>query len=345
MSSISEALRPIAIDPPSIDMTVVANAVTEQFGIVGKYAALVSERDQNFKLTTAAGERYVVKIVGAAEDIVVTDFQIAALLHLEEKEIGGVPRIVRTKSDQSRGEILADDGSVSCLRLVTWLSGDVLVAREMSEALATQIGHRLGDLDRALQDFTHEGDCQILLWDTQRASELRELGIHIDDPQIRRRVSRVLDDFDERTLPALPHLPRQVIHNDFNPENILLSDAGDVVGIIDFSDMLRAPRVVDLSTAASYFRGEKPLQHILPLVAAYCERVALRDEELDQLFDLIRTRLAMTLTVLYWRLSARRQGDSYREKTLANNLGAYDFLVALDALGREAVTEQFKKLR
>ena len=264
------------------------------------------------------------------------------MLHLEEKEISGVPRIVRTKSDQNRGEILADDGSVSCLRLVTWLSGDVLVARETSEAVATQIGHRLGDLDRALQDFTHEGDCQILLWDTQRASELRELAIHIDDPQIRRRVSLVLDDFKERTLPALPHLPRQVIHNDFNPENILLSDAGDVVGIIDFSDMLRAPRVVDLSTAASYLRGEKPLQHILPLVAAYCERVALRDEELDQLFDLIRTRLAMTLTVLYWRLSTRRQGDPYREKTLANDRGTYEFLVALDALGREAVTEQFK---
>ena len=84
-------------------------------------------------------------------------------------------------------------------------------------------------------------------------------------------------------------------------------------------------------------------QNILPLVTAYCERVALRDEELDQLFDLIRTRLAMTLTVLYWRLSTRRQGDLYREKTLANDRGTYDFLVALDALGREAVTEQFKE--
>jgi hypothetical protein len=51
----------------------------------------------------------------------------------------------------------------------------------------------------------------------------------------------------------------------------------------------------------------------------------------------------MTLTVLYWRLSTRRQGDPYREKTLANDRGTYDFLVALDALGREAVTEQFKE--
>jgi Ser/Thr protein kinase RdoA (MazF antagonist) len=107
--------------------------------------------------------------------------------------------------------------------------------------------------------------------------------------------------------------------------------------------MLRAPRVVDLSTAASYLCDERPLQFILPLVTAYCERVALRDEELDQLFDLIRTRLAMTLTVLYWRLSTRRQGDPYREKTLASHRGAHDFLAALDALGREAVTEQFKK--
>jgi len=343
MSSISDALKSVAADPPSFETVVVAKAVSEQFGLAGKYAELVSERDQNFKLTTAGGDRYVVKIVCAAEETAVTDFQIAALQHLESKGFTGVPRIVRTTSNQGRGLILADDGSRSCLRLVSWLSGDVLAAHETSEALATQLGQRLADLNLALEDLDHEGDRQVLLWDIQRAGRLRELCIHIDDAVIRGRVEAALEDFELRVSPALAGLPHQAIHNDVNPDNVLLSDSGVVSGVIDFGDMMRAPRVIELSTAASYFRSEKPLLYILPLVTAYCSRNPLGVQELEQLYDLIRTRLAMTLSILYWRLSAREKGDPYSEKTLANERDAVDFLAALDAMGREAVTDQLRK--
>lgn len=334
-----DSLYSTASVPPSFEAVAVASAVKEQYGLAGEYAELVSERDQNFKLTTKNGDCYVVKIVGAAEDIAVTDFQVAALLHLEKKRFMGVPRIVRTVSGQGRGTILAADGTMSCLRLVTWLSGELLAARSRSEALAMQLGHHLADLNRALEDFDHKGDRQVLLWDTLRAADLSELSGHISDASIRQRVVAVLDDFAARVLPALAILPHQVIHNDVNPENVLLDESGAVSGVIDFGDMMRAPRIIELSTAASYQRSKNPLQYILPLVMAYCSRNPLKAQELGQLYDLIRTRLAITLTILYWRLSARRPGDPYREKTLAIEQDAYDFLVALEALGREAVTK------
>jgi hydroxylysine kinase len=342
-NSISDTLKSVAADPPNLDTVDVANAVAEQYGLVGTYAALVSERDQNFKLTTEAGDRYVVKIVCTAEETTVTDFQIAALLHLENKGFSGVPRIVRTKSDQGRGAILADDGSMSCLRLVTWLSGELLAAREPSENLATQLGHRLADLDLALEDFDHQGDRQVLLWDIQRAGNLRKLSNHIGDGEIRRRVVGVLDDFASCVSPALAGLCHQVIHNDVNPDNVLLNDSGAVFGVIDFGDMMRAPRVIELSTAASYLRSEKPLQYILPLITAYCSRNPLEEREVGHLYDLIRARLAMTLSILFWRLSAREPGDPYREKSLAVERDAYDFLIALESLGREHVSERLKE--
>jgi hypothetical protein len=44
----------------------------------------------------------------------------------------------------------------------------------------------------------------------------------------------------------------------------------------------------------------------------------------------------MTLIVLYWRLAARDEDDPYRQKTLENESDAFEFLVFLTDLGRDA---------
>jgi len=329
-------LDSISAAPPNLSTERVASACREQFGLAGQFTPLVSERDQNFALQANDGRRFVVKVTGRAELAAVTDFQIQALLHLEKVGVAGVPRIVRTVSGDDRGSIQDDDGDAMCLRIVTWLEGQMLHDVPLSVDIARAFGRHLAELDLGLLGFTHPGDRQILLWDTQRAAELRGLLSHIDDPDIRGQVEIVLNAFDERVMPQLQALPHQVIHNDANSENVLLDDAGEVTGMIDFGDMLWAPRIIEISTAASYLRtrDRNPLKFIAPFVAGYRERSPLSDAELNILFDLVRTRLAMTLSILYWRVSAREPGDSYREKSLASEAAAADFLASLSAMGR-----------
>jgi len=331
----------VPIEPPNLDGAVVASAVFEQFGLSGDYTELVSERDQNFRLTTADGTSFVVKISGRAEDPIVTDFQIAGLIHLESRGLAGVPRILRTTSGQDRGAIHTDNGSEFSLRVVTWLGGKLLCDFDVSPDIAERLGQRLAELDLALEDFSHDGESQFLIWDSQRAGDLRSLLIHVNDAAVRESVENVLDDFDNKVKPVLEDLPRQVIHNDANDENILLDSNSDISGIIDFGDMLRAPRIVEVATAASYLRtDDDPLRLIEPFVAAYDSKNALLDAEFELLFDLIRTRLAMTLIILYWRLAAREKADPYRQKSLAANSNALNFLQNLSALGREAFIER-----
>ena len=52
------------------------------YGLDADVSPLPSERDQNFLLTTAGGDRHVLKISNAGEDPRVIDLQNAALLHL-----------------------------------------------------------------------------------------------------------------------------------------------------------------------------------------------------------------------------------------------------------------------
>jgi len=97
--------------------------------------------------------------------------------------------------------------------------------------------------------------------------------------------ARCLDGFVSHALPALGRLRSQVIHNDFNPHNLLV-DAGDpsrITGIIDFGDMVWGPRVIDLAVAAAYHVpvDGNPLAEIIDLVTAYHSVNPLQPHEVD----------------------------------------------------------------
>jgi Ser/Thr protein kinase RdoA (MazF antagonist) len=342
MRATNDLLRFIAVEPPGFDASVVAEAVAKQFGLAGDYVLLVSERDQNFCLTTASGERYLVKVASPVEPHDVTDFQIAALSHLARCGVSGVPRNVQTTSGKKHGSIQSDDGAVLCLRVLTWLNGSLLDDSEITPGMANSLGERLAELDIALNSFEHESDGQASLWDTQRAGQLRSLLVHVSDSVVRQQLEAVLDVFEEDVTPALKSLPRQVIHNDANSENILLDTSGDLSGIIDFGDLLRAPRIIEVSTAAAYLRpnDDDPLQLLVPLVAGYHQKSPLSAPEFDVLFDLTLTRLAMTVILFYWRLAARDKEDPYLQKQLESEGGAFAFLQSLSGLGREAFRER-----
>ena len=75
-------------------------------------------------------------------------------------------------------------------------------------------------------------------------------------------------------------------------------------------------------------------------VAAYDAVLPFAAPEADLFFDLVRARLATTVTLLYWRLAARDEADPYRQKALAEESGAALFLQRLDALGRNKFREK-----
>jgi hydroxylysine kinase len=339
------ALQAIAAMPPVFQEAQVRQLVAEQYGLDGDYKSLVSERDQNFRLTTAEGSRYVVKIASAAEDSLVTDFQIQALLHLQNKNCRvAVPRVVKTRA----GEIttsLSSGEAVHALRVVTYLGGRPLDEVAGNAGLARSLGTCLADLDAALSDFDHPGECQELLWDMQRAGELHDLISHMADPQLQDTVRECLDDFGQYALPEFASLRRQVIHNDINPDNVLVTESAPVVvaGVIDFGDMIRAPLIVDVAIAASYLRSEADdaLAELVAFVAAYNDVTPLDETERNLLYDLVRMRLATTITIRDWRMSARPAADAYLQKALSEH-GAEQFLARIGAMRRDQFSERIR---
>ena len=331
-------MNPVTVEPPKFATEVVAAVVAEQFNLRGDYTQLVSERDQNFRLITSGGDGFVVKVTGLNEDRVATDFQIAALSHFEEHGFNYAPRVFRTVSGEKRSVITSDTGQEYSLRVVTWLEGSLLQDVPLTLNNARRFGQRLAELDRSLENFKFDGDGQAGLWDMQQVLQLRNLLAHINDAKVQHYAREVLTRFDETVLAELGTLTRQAIHNDANPENILIDANDDVSGFIDFGDAIKAPRIIEVATAASYLRagGDDPLRFIAAFIEGYDQQNPLSDAERNLLFDLIRTRLAMTLIVLYWRLTARDEDDPYRQKTLKSESNAFEFLVFLSDVGHDA---------
>ena len=335
----SAALAAITEDAPDLPVKAVAQAVEAQFDLAGEYAPLVSERDQNFLLGVAGGDRFVVKVTSALEDPIATDFQIGALLHLERTGVLNVPRVIHTTSGESSGEI-ERDGASHRLRVVSWVSGTPLESCELEVQCVADFGTALADLDRALAGYSHPGETPKLLWDLQRVPELRNLLDFIDTSSVRDSVVQAIDDYEANVLPAHGELRSQVIHSDANPGNVLL--AKDGIGLIDFGDILKAPLVFDVAIAISYLRSfdADPMRFIVPFVDAYHATAPRASLEADLLFDLIRARLATTITLLYWRLGSRAQSDPYRQKALSLESGAAKFLELLDTLGSRQFREK-----
>lgn len=346
MAKQPESLEILTVPPPSFSADEVAQLLRDQYQLAGDITPLVGERDQNFRLRCGDGQQYVVKIANSTEPESITDFQIQALLYMEENGCAvPVPRVIRTAAGNVATTVFADRVA-HVMRVVTYLSGRPLGDRANDASLSRKLGACLAETDAALVGFDHPGESQSLIWDMQRAGDLRGLIKFIPDVDIRAAVNDCIDDFERNAAPRFPSLRNQVVHNDMNPGNVLVADgeSPSVAGVIDFGDMLRAPLIIDVAIAASYMRSKSDdaLELLAPFVAGFSAITPLDQAELDLLYDLVRTRLVTTIVLMNWRLSAQPASDEYMKKGVLNERSSEVFLGRINALSRVQFMDRLK---
>ena len=300
--------------PPAVDPAQAAAIVADRWGMTGELHLLSSERDRNYRLTDARGQRYVLKFANPVEDRGVTNLQTQALLHIAARDPSlPVPRVLPDRSGAH--EVLTDlgGGAASVTRLFSWVDGRPLDGITPTQALREQAGAFLGRIDRALSDFSHPSAEHDLLWDLRSASRLRQFLPAVNDPALRRRLLLRLDRFDAETHPRLETMRRQAVHNDLNPHNVMVSpDAPHLItGVIDFGDMVRTALVADVAVGASYFASEDAVGGPGDFVTGYHAQWPLNDAEIALLPDLIAMRMLTTIAIASWRAARYPDNAAY----------------------------------
>ena len=293
---------------PRFDSAGAARLAREMYGLDASASALPSERDQNFLLATSA-RRYVLKIANAAEHRVVLEAQNAAMAHVADR-VAFCPRVLPTIAGDTIG---IAPGSGHLARLVTYLDGIPLAeAGARTTALLESLGRAVGRLDRALEDFDHPAIHRDFHWDLANAAPViaRHLPLVLDGGD-RRLVRRVSATARQTIEPLQAAFRRSAVHHDANDWNVLVSSP-EVVGIIDFGDMVHSWTVADPAVAVAYamLDGSDPLATAAAIVRGYHAEHPLRDEEVVAVFPLATLRLCVSACVAAWQ-QQQRPDDEY----------------------------------
>lgn len=283
------------------------------FGIEGAVTPLPGEHDLNFRVDAADGARYLLKLHADGDEASLA-MQVAVLEYLNRvapslpvsRQLTAVSGAVLTPVDLG-------GGGQRKARLLTWLDGSVWSSLECrGPGAAASLGALLGQLDRALEDFRHSGAVRTYGWDlAQAADHLADLGL-IEDVEKRAAVAAILDRFVTTIRPALERMPRQVIHNDANDYNTIIGADGRVSGLLDFGDMVESHRVNEIAVAGAYavIGEDDPVGTIACIAAAYHAVNPLSAAEAGLIFDLVKTRYAISICMAAKQIRAQ-PGNAY----------------------------------
>jgi Ser/Thr protein kinase RdoA (MazF antagonist) len=220
--------------------------------------------------------------------------------------------------------------------------GERLADVGATPAALRALGRFLARLDLALADLVEPRAERPFLWDLKRADQLRPLVEHVQDPMRRRRVASILDVFADDVRPLLPGVRSQVIHNDGNPQNVLVESARHdrISGVIDWGDTVDGPLAQELAVAIAYqpLGGSPPFRAALELARGFHEVLPLAQEELALVPALVATRLALITVITSWRSTLHPDNASY---IMRNDSIIEGNLAVISALCTPAGTRQF----
>ena len=316
--------------PPRFTADEAAQIAAELFGLHGAASDLGSERDQAFLLDDGAAGG-VLKISNSGEDEGVLDFEEAAIAHIAAVD----PELPVARPLSSRATF---DGHH--VRLFERRHGHK-AGPELGDAAVFELAAVHARVCLALRSFFHPAAGRELLWDVRAAPRLRPLLDEIVSEERRSLVLRALDRFDERVLPEWGRLRAQVVHGDFNLDNLLLDERDRVAGILDFGDCCHTALAADVAVGlASLLRG-RPLEDSFRVARialdGFASRLPLEPLEVELLGDLVAARLAAIVSISAWRTRRFPENAAYIE---AWDDDSWRLLELLDELGPEQVAHE-----
>jgi len=327
---------------PPVTESGAAEAILTCYGLSGPLTRLPGEADDNFLLDTG-NQRYVLKFAHLRADPAVVNLQVRVLRHIEATAPGlPVPRVLPPLEQATPGGqawTVVPDGPLRgrVVHALSYLDGRLLKTVTTDPPLRRALGGTLAELGQALRGFDDPLVCRPLLWDLAQLPQLRSLAAERSPSPRTTLIQAQLARLIAGTSPRLATQRTQVLHNDFSPDNTLISaDGTRVAGVIDFGDVIVTALVNDVAIAAAYLLGDGAgddgdlLAPALDLVAGYHAVTPLTAAELALLPDLVLGRVVARIVISEWRAERFPENRGY---VLRNTPRAWEQLNRLLSIG------------
>lgn len=318
-------------------MTTSGNALTEaqrivrtNFAIVGRASPLGGYSNTNSRIDTDQGERYVLRISAADADVN-TMLQVEDTMAAASEASFATSHAVATVHNDPFA--ILNDGRIA--RLHTWVPGATYTEIGHPAAAAESIGRTAGEMVQILSGAKPRTSRAHSQWDLRNAqrtiARLRHQarsGAHLSI------IQAVLDRLLEMDM---THLPLQVVHNDLNQGNLLLTDDA-VSGVIDFDDATMTYRIAELAIACAYamLDQDDPVSIATEACRGYRRFISTTDAEAKSLFDLILARLATSVCIA----ASQPEGNPHHHDT---ETSAWNLLARLIHGDTDAIANEIER--
>jgi Ser/Thr protein kinase RdoA (MazF antagonist) len=320
---------------PPLTEQVARTILAGEFGLAPTtLRRLPSEQDDTFRVD-APGGRFIFKATGPHGDRGEQESQVRILDHLARADPAlPVPRAVRALSGATVVDHEDEQGRLRLVRMMSHLPGTMLSAEPESSAPWAAVGAIAARMDRALSSLDTAPFDRELLWDLQtlgaRGDLLQSVGT-----EARPTVDRLVRSFAADVAPALSALPRQVIHNDLNRDNLLLdpTDSSTISGILDFGDAVVSHRVIEVALAMAYAvpaDSTAPWDAPAQVLRGYQTVSPLTPGERSLLPALVRARHAQRLILNAYLADTLPQSADYTSRNLVATWRQLDALLSVD---------------
>lgn len=294
--------------PPQIRNETAQEFLYKYYGISGSLDRLSSDRDLNFKITSPDGV-FVMKIANSSEDKNILEMQNMAIRHISSQN-DDFELPTPLSSNQNKEILIIEDGNNKYLvRLLTYIEGDFLKDVKQNNKMLFSVGEFLGNLDRALESFSHNASEREFIWDAAQIDTLsHQLKYSKSDKSL---IQFFINTYKDRVHPHLGKLSKSIIHNDGNDHNVIIGSNGKIKSIIDFGDMTFTLKALEPAVSMAYtaISQDNPFELLGSLLKGYNSVQALSKYELEAVMYLMCLRMCVTINMSVYRKKLFPEND------------------------------------
>lgn len=311
-----ELLQPGSDIQPKVSNEDVYSLAQRLYGItVGELKEMISYDDRNYFIAEDKNVKnpiiartcphgYIMKILNAhdSKEPEFVDAQNELMMHLSKQGIQ-CPRPIANLHGKCMS-VEKIKGVNYVVRLLEFIPGKMFHQVTKSNYLFFQSGEYLAKVDRALKDFNHDAyKTHKTLWNLSSIPQLKDFVYVLKDHGRKSIVEQIIESFETHVLPHIDKLTKQVIHGDYNEQNVIVepkknSDEFKVCGVIDFGDTSYSPIIFEVGIAMTYMILQaKSLVAGGVFLAGYDSNKPIAPKEKKFLKYCVAARLAQSLTM------------------------------------------------
>ena len=280
------------------ELQFIESLVYSNYGIKVKAIQVEGESDDNFKLNSK-NKSYFFKIYPKKTDPKFVKFQTNLLINLKDYKKAANNKLTLDKKPYAT--FFDKENEIRYFRMNDWINGRLWSSvNPINKNLRHELGLESAKLILKLKKVNSNYFREDFDWDLSNYIWIEKIYKKIDIGKKRQLIiEKLLINFKKKQS-EYEGLRKNLIHNDLNDNNIIVSENlknPNIVGFIDFGDCIKSQLINELAITCAYgiIDSMNPLESACEITKGFNSEIKISEIEIEFLYELILLRISISI--------------------------------------------------